>query len=364
MCICLGPSARSPAGLHRRSCVAAARALLRQLLGKRLDFRVRIVQARGVKWVQEDKTRGVLCRYKFYTDPKSRSTKSVKHTMNPDFNYSKQFTIRSVSEAFLAYLEKSALVVEMWGRQGKGAGAGFNRGTSRFGSGPRCMSPCCCRLAVLLFPVRSVPQTTPKPTGPTCSPSFSPCTTSSPSRPRLTALLSLPSAMISSSGPSFRSVSTLGSRSTSAATLHDRDLDMAQKEGEWIREKRVLEGTIRDLQEEVQLMGIEMGALESQATAGADGVSAPDGAVASPRAAEQLDPKDPTSALRTSVDLFLGNHAMQRIHVEELALGAVREKRTSARRPPGYAHGRQARNGACVVWEPGLTLQSVCCRTR
>lgn len=183
-----------------------------QLLGRRLDFRVRIVQARGVKWVQEDKTRGVMCRYKFYTDPKSRSTKvqpnlvepnplsvyflprssvkaaastllcvcvcvlasgktlnlpawvwtyhslclpphaaeegpiswcclamirvtprcmvqAVKQTMNPDFNYTKQFTIRSVSEAFVEYLEKSALVVEMWGRQGKGAA--FNRANSK-----------------------------------------------------------------------------------------------------------------------------------------------------------------------------------------------------------------------------------------
>ncbi len=36
------------------------------LLGKRIDFLVNIVRARGVKWVKEDPTRGVVCRYKFY----------------------------------------------------------------------------------------------------------------------------------------------------------------------------------------------------------------------------------------------------------------------------------------------------------
>ena len=37
------------------------------LLHKRIDFLVRIAYARGLRWVQEDTSRGVACRYKFYT---------------------------------------------------------------------------------------------------------------------------------------------------------------------------------------------------------------------------------------------------------------------------------------------------------
>lgn len=92
------------------------------LLHKRMDLLVRIPYARGVRWVQDDQTRGLVCRYKFYTDSKMRSTKSIFHTMNPNFSYAKQFTIKDVSDNFLEYLKSSALVIEMWGKQGDGKG--------------------------------------------------------------------------------------------------------------------------------------------------------------------------------------------------------------------------------------------------
>ncbi len=37
------------------------------LLDNRVDFLIKIPYARGVKWLSEDSTRGVLCKYKFYT---------------------------------------------------------------------------------------------------------------------------------------------------------------------------------------------------------------------------------------------------------------------------------------------------------
>ncbi len=43
---------------------------------------------------------------------------------NPDFNYTKQFTIPKVGKPVLDYFEKSALVVEIWGTPGV-AGARF-----------------------------------------------------------------------------------------------------------------------------------------------------------------------------------------------------------------------------------------------
>ena len=137
-----------------------------------MDLLVRIPYARGLRWVQEDISRGVVCRYKFYTgindiicvcvflfnalmeenisatqilstwaiapthstnhlltlsstlsntnrhfffctDSKMRSTKSVYHTMNPNFSYAKQFTVKDVSENFIEYLRTSALVIEV-----------------------------------------------------------------------------------------------------------------------------------------------------------------------------------------------------------------------------------------------------------
>eukprot|EP00047_Mylnosiga_fluctuans_P022633 m.123624 g.123624 ORF g.123624 m.123624 type:complete len:1017 (-) comp9331_c1_seq4:1455-4505(-) len=92
------------------------------LVHKRIDFLVRIPYARGLRWVQEDPSRGVVCKYKFYTDSKMRSTKSVFHTMNPNFAYAKQFTVKDVSHNFLEYLKNSALVIEVWGKQGDGKG--------------------------------------------------------------------------------------------------------------------------------------------------------------------------------------------------------------------------------------------------
>ncbi len=41
-------------------------------------------------------------------------------SINPEFLYSKQFTMKCVSRSFLEYLETNALIVELWGTQGSG----------------------------------------------------------------------------------------------------------------------------------------------------------------------------------------------------------------------------------------------------
>ncbi len=90
------------------------------LLESRIDFLIKISYARGLRWVSEDSTRGVVGKYRFYTDSKKRATKTVTGTINPEFDYAKQFTMRAVSQSFLDYLESNALVVELWGQQGTG----------------------------------------------------------------------------------------------------------------------------------------------------------------------------------------------------------------------------------------------------
>jgi len=94
------------------------------LLGTRMDLLVKIPYARSIKWVQEDPSRGISCRFKFYTDTKMRYTKTVLHEENPNFDYFKQFTIKSVSHNFVNYLEHNALVIEVWGKQGNGRPGG------------------------------------------------------------------------------------------------------------------------------------------------------------------------------------------------------------------------------------------------
>eukprot|EP00049_Salpingoeca_infusionum_P002074 m.53616 g.53616 ORF g.53616 m.53616 type:complete len:1064 (+) comp11374_c1_seq1:292-3483(+) len=90
------------------------------MLNRRIDILLRITYGRHLEWLDGDSTRGLQCKYRFYTDTKMRSTKPVFKTSNPQFGYSKQFTIRSCSESFITYLNTNALVIEVWGKPGDG----------------------------------------------------------------------------------------------------------------------------------------------------------------------------------------------------------------------------------------------------
>ena len=100
-------------------------------LDKRLDIMVHIDSASQVEWLDSDASRGVFVQYRFYTDSKMRQTRAVHHAPVPQLGYSKQFTIRSVSSNFVNYLTTNALVLELWGKQGRGGEVVEGGGASR-----------------------------------------------------------------------------------------------------------------------------------------------------------------------------------------------------------------------------------------
>eukprot|EP00055_Hartaetosiga_balthica_P015589 m.92959 g.92959 ORF g.92959 m.92959 type:complete len:1184 (+) comp8904_c2_seq2:131-3682(+) len=91
-----------------------------ELLNNRVDILVRISYAADIDWMKHDISRGVCCKYRFYTDTKMRSTKSVTQTVNPQFRYHKQFTIKTASDNFVNYLKTNVVLMELWGKQGDG----------------------------------------------------------------------------------------------------------------------------------------------------------------------------------------------------------------------------------------------------
>ncbi|XP_038074728.1 kinesin-like protein KIF28P isoform X2 [Patiria miniata] len=91
-----------------------------ELLGKRLDLLVIIKQCRGVQWIREESRRGVYCMFDFFDCPTSFQTKTVWHNINTKFSFQKQFSIKTVTEEFLAYLQTNALLLQVWGTQASG----------------------------------------------------------------------------------------------------------------------------------------------------------------------------------------------------------------------------------------------------
>eukprot|EP01135_Chromosphaera_perkinsii_P005304 Nk52_evm1s337 gene=Nk52_evmTU1s337 len=92
----------------------------RDMLGKRLDFIVKIPYGSGIKWLDDDGTRGVFCRFKFFVSKKLYESSVVYGLKQPDFNYKCRFSINPVTEEFINYLENSALIIEVYGKQGQG----------------------------------------------------------------------------------------------------------------------------------------------------------------------------------------------------------------------------------------------------
>ncbi|XP_012586561.1 PREDICTED: kinesin-like protein KIF28P [Condylura cristata] len=88
-----------------------------KLLGKRMDFQIRIVQCLGTKWLKADAARGVQMGYRVYDLPRSLYTRPVWKTVNPQIQETVQFTAFHASRHFLNYLQTHALIVELWGLQ-------------------------------------------------------------------------------------------------------------------------------------------------------------------------------------------------------------------------------------------------------
>ena len=60
---------------------------------------------------------GVYCKYRFYLDNEDTKTVSVSNTSNPNFDFSKHFSINPVTQQFLEYLTLQPLIIEVWGQQ-------------------------------------------------------------------------------------------------------------------------------------------------------------------------------------------------------------------------------------------------------
>ncbi|XP_059877220.1 LOW QUALITY PROTEIN: kinesin-like protein KIF28P [Delphinus delphis] len=88
-----------------------------ELLGKRMDFQIRIVQCLGTKWLKEDAERGVQMGYRIYDLPNTLYTKPVWKILNPQIEETVQFTALNASQEFLNYLQTNALIVDLWGLQ-------------------------------------------------------------------------------------------------------------------------------------------------------------------------------------------------------------------------------------------------------
>uniref|UniRef100_A0A8C5K6W0 Kinesin-like protein n=1 Tax=Jaculus jaculus TaxID=51337 RepID=A0A8C5K6W0_JACJA len=88
-----------------------------ELLGKRVDFQIHIVQCLGVKWLKEDAKRGVQIGYKIYDLPNTLYTKPVWKSVNPQIEETVQFAALNASQEFLSYLQTNALIVDLWGLQ-------------------------------------------------------------------------------------------------------------------------------------------------------------------------------------------------------------------------------------------------------
>ena len=59
----------------------------------------------------------MCCKYKFYLDNEETVTKRVSGTTNPEFGFSKHYTVHPVTKQFLDYLNLQPLIIEVWGQQ-------------------------------------------------------------------------------------------------------------------------------------------------------------------------------------------------------------------------------------------------------
>ncbi|KAM4860801.1 kinesin-like protein KIF28 [Thomomys bottae] len=87
------------------------------LLGKRMDFQIHLVQCLGVRWLKEDGKRGVQLGYRIYDLPHTLYTKPAWANVNPQIEETVQFAALHVSHEFLNYLQTNALIVDLWGLQ-------------------------------------------------------------------------------------------------------------------------------------------------------------------------------------------------------------------------------------------------------
>ncbi|KAM8945525.1 kinesin-like protein KIF28 [Pelodytes ibericus] len=88
-----------------------------ELLGKKIVFEIHILQCLGVRWLKEATNRGIQIGYRFYDVSQALYIKPVWRNVNPVIEHKLQFMALNVSNELLSYLQKNALVVDLWGLQ-------------------------------------------------------------------------------------------------------------------------------------------------------------------------------------------------------------------------------------------------------
>ncbi|KAM9196771.1 kinesin-like protein KIF28 [Mergus octosetaceus] len=88
-----------------------------ELLGRRVDFQIHIAECLGVKWLRDAAGRGIQIGYRVYDLPRSLYTKPAWKNVNPKIEETVHFSALNASYEFLNYLQKNALIVDLWGLQ-------------------------------------------------------------------------------------------------------------------------------------------------------------------------------------------------------------------------------------------------------
>lgn len=82
------------------------------LVGKNIDFKVKILNARGMP----NRFTDVYCKYRVYLEEKYTQTKAIKDTTNPDFNHERVVSFPGTQES-VDFLKTGAFIVQLWGKQ-------------------------------------------------------------------------------------------------------------------------------------------------------------------------------------------------------------------------------------------------------
>ncbi|XP_031408037.1 kinesin-like protein KIF28P [Meleagris gallopavo] len=88
-----------------------------ELLERRVDFQIHIAECLGVKWLRGAVGRGIQIGYRVYDLPRYLYTRPVWESVNPKIEETVHFSALKASYEFLNYLQKNALIVDLWGLQ-------------------------------------------------------------------------------------------------------------------------------------------------------------------------------------------------------------------------------------------------------
>ncbi|XP_067680722.1 kinesin-like protein KIF28P isoform X1 [Haliotis asinina] len=88
------------------------------LKDKAFHFLLKVPSCMSVRWTREDPTRGVMCKLRFFEENEPLCSQVVWSSTVASIDYQKLFSYKKMPMSLLQYLQREALVVELWGTQG------------------------------------------------------------------------------------------------------------------------------------------------------------------------------------------------------------------------------------------------------